>query len=77
MVVPEGVTGVGFAVRLWMMGPPAALVELVLALELPPLPEPPLLVLPELALLPPWPEPPPLVLDVDALPELVLALAVQ
>ena len=68
-VVPMGVTEVGLAVRLWMMGP---LLELPPLLELLPLPEPPLPEppLPELPLPePPLPEPP---LPEPPLPELPL-----
>ena len=75
MVVPVGVTGVGFAVRLWMIGPPEMLPELLLVLVAPP---PPLL---PLELAPPLPEAPPVpafppVPDVVPL-ELELALGWQ
>jgi len=67
MVVPVGVTGIGLAVRLWMMGPTVPVPELAVVLllvdELVPLAE---LVL--LAELPPFEEVPPL----PPLPELPL-----
>jgi hypothetical protein len=61
MFVPAGVTGVGFAVRLWMIGPTAPVPELPLLLDAPPVPE----------LLLELPEAPAPLLDVPV-PELLL-----